>query len=862
MEIGFKLAINYLKRNKKRTIATIIGIAIVTILLIGVLLLFQTYQDYMISLIRNTDNWEVKFTNIPYGKVYGLTNNSDIENISLVHDMGISEEIDKGKYIVQEYIHLKAYNLTAMENLGIDTVEGRLPREDDEIAISQNLIIEGESITSKVGNHIKFMINDQEKEYKIVGIVKPPKFEELTLKVQNVAAITYLNESNLPSNTMVEASVNWKKLNQVYSKSKEMIQVLQLGENEGNIEYNTDLLHYSGIWNMNDEEDLKIIGIMLFFIILIVMIAITFIYSIFNISIQERKREFANLNSIGATKRQIFGIIIKEATIMLVIAIFIGLIFSLFVQKAIIGYANNSLTNQIEMQLLEHIPYGKILVAIFITTVTTYISVLKPAFKASKTSTMMILKGDIPNIKISKGILKREEKRVEEKLAIRNTECHKKKYIMLILTTTLSIFLFLVTQGYLKNMYHGTESEPDNYTVNVNKAELLDEIIQDFEATGAVKSMSAYHENNMFVYIEESKLSQPLKQAVQELPELKDRIFTSVDNEFWCKLIALPEKEYISYLKQIGLKELKNNECIFVNYDNLRTKYYDGLYITNYEIGDTIEVYAHSKKDAYSKSEFDGNANSLKGMEFIEYGDNQKKIKLNIAKVANTLPKGMKSFSNDNRPTICMIVNYDTLFDISWKLSIIDIKKEEHNLLTTISINATDRKLLDSALQQIAAKHKLNNYDVAWTSYIDDENKVAEKRITQIFLYSFLTLIVVITVINIINVVINDANLRLKDFAVLKSVGMSKKQFNKMIFSEYFSYLGTATILGILLSFTVICAIYLFMDDHEFYNFQIPYLEIISVIILMSLILWGILKYINRKITKNDIINLIKRESV
>ena len=52
------------------------------------------------------------------------------------------------------------------------------------------------------------------------------------------------------------------------------------------------------------------------------------------------------------------------------------------------------------------------------------------------------------------------------------------------------------------------------------------------------------------------------------------------------------------------------------------------------------------------------------------------------------------------------------------------------------------------------------------------------------------------------------------------------------------------------------------MDDHEFYNFQIPYLEIISVIILMSLILWGILKYINRKITKNDIINLIKRESV
>ena len=511
---------------------------------------------------------------------------------------------------------------------------------------------------------------------------------------------------------------------------------------------------------------------------------------------------------------------------------------------------------------MHHIPYGKILVAISIISITTYIAILHPATKASKVPIVVTLRNSMEKIKIQKNMIKKEGKDIAKKLGVRNTEYHKSKYIMLILTSTISIFLFLTVQGYLKNIYHGTEVVPDNYVVTLYRSELLDEIKQGFEATGTIKSMSVYYGESMFTYIEDSKLNQSLKVAVQESPDLREKIFATVENEFWCKLITLPERDYAEYLKQIGIKKLGDNECIFVNYDNQKNKYYDGLYITNFREGDTIEVYAHAKKEGYSNAKWDGKINSLQNIQFIEYGDNQKKVKLNIAKVVDMLPKDIKSFSKDNEPTICMIVNYDTLYDTAWELSKIELEKEDIRIETTLSINSNDRELLDEVLQQIASKYQINNYELASTMYLDNENKVEEKKITQIFLYSLISLLIIVTIINIVNIIINDVNLRSRDFATLKSVGMDRKQFDKMIFLEYFSYLGTATVLGTLLSLTVIYVIYILMDDYKLYNFQFPYVETILVIIFVISILNEIIRYINQRVQKNNIINIIKKESI
>ncbi len=860
MGVNFKLAVKYLSKNKKRTISTITGISIVTILLITILLLFNTYRQYMIGLQRQDENWEVKFTEIPYEKVYGLKNNTDIKEVSLIQDIGISKELDNQNNI-PEYIHLKAYNEIAMKNLGIKLIKGNYPQRTDEIVISQNL----SNKYQKIGSYIEFCINDTINKYKIVGIINSTKFDVLSLENITVGAITYLDEENLDKNTILESSINYKNLYNVYEKTEEISQFLKLENKDEILEYNTDLLHYSGIWNMNSKEDIRIITVMIFFIILIVLIAIIFIYSTFNISILKRQKEFANLNSLGATKNQIFNIIIQEATLLLFFSILIGTIFSIFISKALITYVNNNVTNNIKVVLENNIPYDKVLIAILITIITTYIATIRPAIKASKMSIIMTLRGNTPKIKINKKLLKKENESIEKTLSIRNSEQNKGKYVTLICTVSISIFMFLVTQGYIKNAYHGTEIVPDNYNVYVRDFRAVEEIKTAFQQTGTINSMSTYQRMDMYTLIDDSKINETLKKAIESSPDIKSGVFATVDNEFRCVLLSLTGDDYDNYLKKLNLSKLRNNECILVNYDFSKTKYYDGVYFTNYKEGDYISLRFHAQKDGYSETKWNGDPDSIKDIQFTFYGDNQQKINYQIAKVANFLPNGfINSYSSGVIPEyIYIIVNHDTFFDMESSYDK-EFGYDEDDYIPTIymSINTNNRELLAEKLKQFENKYNTKYYPVITSQYIDVENKVEQKSITQVFLYGFIILIMSITFINIVNVVINDTNIRLKDLSTLKSIGMDKRKFNKMLFLEYSSYLGISYGIGILLSLSFIYIIYTYTNDHKFYNLQIPYIEMIITTILLMLILFSIIKYINKKINKDNIIQLIKEESI
>ena len=54
----------------------------------------------------------------------------------------------------------------------------------------------------------------------------------------------------------------------------------------------------------------------------------------------------------------------------------------------------------------------------------------------------------------------------------------------------------------------------------------------------------------------------------------------------------------------------------------------------------------------------------------------------------------------------------------------------------------------------------------------------------KLVIYMVLGLIVFITVVSIIGAISSNLNLRRKEFAVLKSLGLSNRGFNKMIFYE------------------------------------------------------------------------------
>ena len=54
-----------------------------TILLSSILILFLSYQEYMVNLTRTNGNWEARFSNIEYSIAQEISKDENIKQISL-----------------------------------------------------------------------------------------------------------------------------------------------------------------------------------------------------------------------------------------------------------------------------------------------------------------------------------------------------------------------------------------------------------------------------------------------------------------------------------------------------------------------------------------------------------------------------------------------------------------------------------------------------------------------------------------------------------------------------------------------------------------------------------------------------------
>lgn len=138
---------------------------------------------------------------------------------------------------------------------------------------------------------------------------------------------------------------------------------------------------------------------------------------------------------------------------------------------------------------------------------------------------------------------------------------------------------------------------------------------------------------------------------------------------------------------------------------------------------------------------------------------------------------------------------------------------------------------------------------------------INQKRITQLFLYSFTILIVVVTISNIVNTLSNDIENKSKNFAILNTLGMTKKQFLKISFLEYLTYLSISFVLGGCFSIFVNYIIYFLEPFYYLYTFKMPVIEMGIVLALLGVILFIMMLYLNKKLKTNHIIEIIKDEN-
>ena len=851
-----KLTIKNLKLNKKRTIVTIIGIMLSVALITAVASMYASGIKSLIkyeTLIKG--DFHTAFYNVPTSDIDKFVNNRNIEKLNITEGLGYAKIDSKNED--KPYAYLKGFTKDSLNNLSVRLVKGRLPENTNEIVIPTHLKTNGrldlklnDSITLEVGKRIdskgdelnqsdkyqntagEYLVETQTKTYKIVGIIERPATNIEYYTAPGYTFITYIDSKNLSGNVDIYAKFtkdgvkNWDKtianilgvsqvlFRKVYNQeieseklTEQLKKTYRFDVNKYLIDLETNPISSTSIGDLG-----KVLAIV---IVIIVFTSIFCIKNSFDISITEKIRQYGMLRSIGATKKQIKRNVFYEATILGLIGIPLGIILGCLATYILIIISNYYLTDVVQTGFKLELVFSTyaILVAIILGIITIYFSALKSATRASKVSEIDSIRNSA-NLKISSKKIK-SPKYIKKLFGIggvisfKNLKRNKKKYRTTIISITVSTFVFIALYSFMELAFQNVNNELKVSDFNIS---LSTNAINDYSYNKFLKTVNLSGVED-YAILRNSELSFTGSHSSKEYLEYFGTENES-DAEGHITIFAIGKKQYDKYIKSLGL-----------NYDDIKDKaiLFDKQYITSYDknnnkITKNIRVYDFSKGDVITST---------------------KQLNLEIGAISSIEPDFLKWLSNS------YLIISDEMFDKIAKTNNLDIYYKASNA--------------DKLQDELGSYLNGESYNI--------DNKEENVRIMNnlftliaIFLYGFIIVISLIGITNIFNTITTNMELRKQEFAMLKSIGMTSKEFKRMIRLESL-FMGIKSLLfGILIGIILSYLIYLSSDSDIPY--KLPIVAIIISILVVFILISLIMKYSLNKINKQNTIETIRNENI
>lgn len=598
-------------------------------------------------------------------------------------------------------------------------------------------------------------------------------------------------------------------------------------------EYNKNLLRIEGSALSNSSVSM-LYSVALVVIVIIIVSSIFVIKNSFSISITEKIRQYGILSSIGATSKQIKKSVLFEGFVLGIIAIPIGILSGIFAVFILIHLINYILAEALDgIKFVYSVPIMPIWISILFASVTIYFSTIFSARKASKISPIEAIRS---NTEIKVSAKKIKSSRLIKKLfkiggdiSYKNLKRNKRKYRSTVVSLVISVTIFISLSSFLDfgfkmaneyyreidyNMvlYSSRDSENTNEKMEITFKDIANlENINDYSI---IKTKG--------ILISNSYLSDfgKLYYAVGEAQE---------ENNEYENIIALGDKEYRKFVEDIGgrVEDYEDKGILIDNttffYNNKKKN--GNLY--NVKAGDSIELKTVSQLAGDEDEIVPGQA-----------------FNINIAKVTEKRPMG---FDNETA-----IIVSDKMME----------KLKDYKIYNMYIMSSDTSKLGEDIKKLIASDEKYNkNINV----YDYEESRRSENAmvlVVSIFLYGFITVITLIAVTNIFNTITTTMNLRQKEFAMLKSIGMTQNEFDRMIRLESVFYGGKALVIGIPFGCIGSYFVYKAFSEGMDMSYKLPITAIIVAIAFVFLIVSLIMKYSLDKINKQNIIETIRKENI
>lgn len=854
MKVLNDLSIQDLKLNKKRSIVIIIGIILSTALICGVAGLVTSFQKTMVDTAKEGQgNYHTIFYNVPKDELKYIEENREVKDYFLSEELGYSYLPNPKNVEETPIVNVISMNDKFIENMSVKLKEGRLPENDTELAISTR-INEKFNTNYKVGDTITLNINETEqnmengisKTYKIVGIIERPILAIESYYVDWFTAITKMQNVNKKANIAV-----------LYNKPKDYIKNTENINNMTKTENNEDGVSFSGLSNKYksykynlmvnkellayegaslDDETLKTIYGLGAFIIGIVLVSSVFVIrNGFEISITERLKQYGMLSSIGATKKQIKKSVYFEGFILGLIGIPLGIISGVFAIYILVNVVNYILKDYISKGTLltYSMSWIAIAISVFVSIITIWLSCKKSAKKASKVSPIEAIRNSedvklkAKKVKCPKIITKIFKTGGE--IAYKNLKRSKKKYRTTVISIIVSIVIFISISSFIQYGFKMSEAyyTEMNYNYMVfmqenedNKEELKKyKILEDISKLPDAGEYSINKSNVLTMNMDEKHKAELTEYG----KEIKERFYNEengvrIDE---INVISLSKEAYERYVSKLG-----------GDYE----KYKNGAIL----IDKNINTNNDGKK-------IQGNIYTWKKGDIITGKINDTQCNIEILAKTEEIPAGVNILYN---PDAFIIVSEDFINKVGYKS-------------IALYSNSNDAYKLDEEIKQY--KQENNITDNTIQTFNMEESAREENAIVlviSIFLYGFIGVITLIGITNIFNTITTNMNLRKKEFAMLKSIGMTKKEFNRMIRLESIFYGLKSLIIGIPIGIILSYGMYTVFRNNMEMEYILPYKSIVISIVFVAVIIGIIMKYSMSKINKQNVIETIRNDNI
>lgn len=852
MNIFNKVTLQSLKKSRTRTIVTIIGVVLSAAMITAVATFAVSLQNYLInSSAVKYGSWHVEFLDVDSAFLQERSHDKGVRDTATIENIGYAA-LNDGKNPDKPYLFVTGFNEKAFKDLPIKMISGRLPQNSGEVLIPVHLSANG-GVNYAVGDTLSLAVGDRmngsgrltqhtpynpedgseavvpkaEKTYTVVGICERPSFEEAA--APGYTLITASDPADQADSFNVFVTLDNPREVQSYAKDK-----------AGG--YNTILNDY--VLRFMGLSDDTLFNTLLYsvgsILVLLIMLGSVFlIYNAFNISLNERTRQFGILASVGATSKQLRNSVLFEGLCIGVVGIPIGLAVGIgsitLVISVIAGNFRNILLTDVPLTLTISVP--ALIASAVISMITILISAYIPARKAAKRPVLESIR-QTNEVKIDSKAVKTSDfaQRVyglEGMLALKNFKRNKKRYRSIVLSLTLSVVLFVSANAFGESLKQAAKQSvvDSDYdicftTQNMDESQLF-RLYDKLKAVEGVYESSYQAVSTYSCTARASDFSERYREAFG-LASPDETVALPMDIQF------VEDSVYLDFIKDLGLPAEE--------YTGQNAK----MTAVAKAKGDSEQS---GKRSLYNM--FDNTSMDFTVVPGADDGTAQDQGKTVSLTFVDTIPvDGIPRQSAQVKSATFMIVAPYQL-------------KSNFEPGSDAVTGLTFRS--DNAAQSVAEMKTVIQSEGITANYsLYNANEIFEQNrnivfVVDVFTYVFVFMISLIATANVFNTISTNIKLRRREFAMLRSVGMSDRDFSKMMNFEC-AFFGMKTLLfGVPIAVLLSWLIYRGMDaGGAKIGFIFPWASLIISVIGVFFLVFITMLYATRSIKKENIIDALR----